>query len=293
MFRRVPSFAFAGLLLALGILSAPGQDRPDVRIAGPLSTKPLLTEVARAMKHDKGLEIAVSTDFTSLEALDAVAQDKVNIALITKPYTLEDRALYPGVDLFAVPIGMQVVALGVSNDLWDAGLHTITKESMRGIYEQKITNWREVGGPDEKITLFNFQQGHGVWEILAEWLYGDNRKAPFPKVQNLASNEDVRDALEFTPGSIAPVEAVLVDGTRCHALDIDLPERVARPTAEDVAARTYPIARPITAVVVGRPSLAIRTVTEFLTSPAGQALVKKSGALGLDAVPKPTPNPYY
>jgi hypothetical protein len=34
-------------------------------------------------------------------------------------------------------------------------------------------------------------------------------------------------------------------------------------------------------------------VTEFMTGPAGQALVKKAGNLGLEAVPKARANPYY
>jgi len=277
----------------LATLTARADQEPDVRIAGPVSTKPLLTDVVRVMKQDKGLQIAIAVDLTNSEALEAVAQDKVGIALLTKALTLEDRAQCPGVDLVTIPVGMEVVALGISNDLWDAGLHTITRDAMRSIYEQKITNWRDVGGPDEKITLFNIQQGHGVWEILAEWLYGDNRKAPFPKVQYLATNEDVRNSLEFTPGSIGPLDASLVDGARCHALDIDLPDMIARPTAEDVAARKYPIVRPLIAVIVGRPTLKIRVVTDFLVGPGGQELVKKAGSFGAEAAPKPTPNPYY
>jgi len=44
---------------------------------------------------------------------------------------------------------------------------------------------------------------------------------------------------------------------------------------------------------VGRPSLAVRAVTEFLTGPAGQEMVRKSGDLGADAVPKPSPDSPY
>jgi len=303
MTRCIRAFTFATAFLVFCVLPASGQDKvekpdkaekqPDVRIAGPASTKPILTGIVSIMKKDKGLLIGISTDFTSSEALDALAQEKADIALITRPLGLDDRAEYPYVDFQTVPVGMEVVALGVSSDLWDAGLHTITKEAMRDIYERKTTNWKNAGGPDEKINFVNFKQGQGIWEIFAEWLYGDNRKAPIPKVQYVGTNDDARAALEFTPGTIAPLDAGFVDGSRCHALDIDLPERIARPMAEDVAAGIYPLVRPIFAVVICRPSLAIRTVTEFFISPSGQELVKKSGAMGMDAAPKPTPNPYY
>ena len=155
---------FLGALLAL---CAFGQE-PDLRIAGTLSTKPLLIDVVRAMKAEKGLQIEISTNFTSIDALDAVATGRVNIALITKEISGEDRSHYPEISLFTVPIGMEVVALGVSNDVWEAGVRTITKETMREIYEQKITNWQKAGGANAKIKLFTFQQGFGIWEIFAD-----------------------------------------------------------------------------------------------------------------------------
>lgn len=296
MSHRIPAFALLGAFLALSLPWALGQDEepaPDVRIGGPVSTRPLLAGVARALQREKGLFVGFSTAVTNLEVLDAVAQGRIDVALLTKPLTYEERAQYPAANLVAVPVGMEAIAIGVSNDIWDAGIHSITSETMIGIYEQKITNWHEVGGPDEKILFFKFQEGHGVWEGFTEWLYGDVRKAPSRKCQTVTSNEDARDTLEFTPGSIAPIDALYVDGSRCHALDINLENRMIKPSVETVASRTYPVVRPLTAVVVGRPSLANRAVTEFLTGAEGQALVKKFGAFGLDAVPKPSPNPYY
>jgi len=291
MSLRIPAFVLLGALLVLSI-SAAGEDA-DVRIAGTLSTKALLTGVVRAMKEEKDLRVAVDLGPLSTDALDALAAEKVDLALVTKPVTGEDRAQYPELDFVTIPIGMEVVALGISDDLWGAGLRSISKEAMRNIYEQKITNWRQAGGPDEKIRLFSFEQGQGVWEIFAEWLYGDNRKAPLPKVEKVRTSDDARDLLEFTPGSIVPISASLVDGARCHALGIDLNGRITRPTPEEVAAQTYPMVRPIIAVVIGRPTLSIRTVTEFLTGSEGQALLKKSGGLGLDAVPKPPSDSEY
>jgi phosphate transport system substrate-binding protein len=298
MFRRIPALLIVGAFSALTILPAPGQglapvpnERPDVRIAATVSTKPLATGVARAIKQQKGLLVTVAAGLTGADALDALAQDQADIALLTRQLTIRDRAEYPELDLVTVPIGMQVVALGISNDLWTAGLRVITPEQMRGIYEQKITNWKDVGGPDEKITLFTFEQGAGIWEILATWLYVDNRKAPLPKVEAVATSEDARDDLEFTPGSIAPLGATFVDDARCHALGIRCTDHVGRPTPLEVALNRYPAVRPIIAVMVGRPALAIRTVTEYLTGPAGQALVRSTGALGVDAFPKPSPTP--
>lgn len=285
MSRRIAALISLGALIA-PLLSAHGQEA-DVRIAGPPSTNPLLTSVARAMKQQGGLRLGIITNMTNADALAALAHGNAGIALITRALTGEDRAQYPDVSLVAIPVGMQAVAIGVSSDVWSAGLQSISREVMRAIYEQKMTNWRGRGGPDETIAFFDVEQGQAVWEILADWLYGDSRKAGIPKVQTVASSQDARDVLEFTPGAVAPLAAVLVDGTRCHALGIVVAGRVVRPTPEEIASTAYPLVHPLVAVVLGRPTLSIRAVTEFLTGPAGQALVRKAGAFGLEAVPKP------
>jgi len=289
MSHRILSVLFTVVTLAAGAL---GQDT-EVYIAAPPSTKQLLTSEAAAIKEKKGVHVTVYANYSSVDALLAVGTQGVNIGIMTKPISGVERSQYPYAEFISVPIGMEVVALGVSDDVWDSGLRMISRDTMRGIYEKKITNWKEIGGPDEKITLFNFQQGQGTWELFAEWLYGDNRKAPLPKTDKVNSSEDARASLEFTAGAISPLAATLVDGTRCHALAIDLGESIAKPTNEYVAAKTYPIVRPIIAVVLGRPALGTRVVTDFLTGPEGQEIVRKAGDLGLGAVPKATPNPYY
>jgi phosphate transport system substrate-binding protein len=260
---------------------------PEVRIAFTPSTETLLVSVATALKEKKKLQAGLIPGQTSADALDSLGTGHADIALMTRPLTGLERAQYPDLDFVTTPIGMQVVALGISTDLWDAGLHALGQKEIRAIYEQKVTNWKDVGGPDEKIAFFSFREGSGIWEILAEWLYGDNRKAPLPKVDSIASSSDARDTLEFTPGAIAPIGASLVDGSRCHALGVMLTDHVGWPTAAQVASGQYPLVKPMFMVSVGRPTLEIRVVTDFLTGPQGQKLIVGSGSLGLDAVPKP------
>jgi phosphate transport system substrate-binding protein len=286
------------LLLALIALvsRAFAQDTPspetDASVVATASTKAIMTSAARTLRDTRDLQVAVSGVLTSQDALLALASGSAGIALITRPISGDDRAAYPESNFVSIPIGMQVVAIAVSEDLWSAGIHTIRRESIRAIYEQKITNWKQLGGPDQKITFFNFPQGQGIWEIFAQWIYSDNRKAPIPKFEKVTSSEDARDSLEFNPGSIAILGAGAVDSARCHALAIVSGTSTVSPTPVDVASGAYPVVRPILAVVIGSPTLGVHAVTDFLTSPAGQAIVKKTGALGLEAV-KPTPTPSY
>jgi len=265
-----------------------------VRIAAPVSLRLYLVNLAGAIQTDKGVTISISASLTSAGALDALGQGNVDIAMMTRPLTGEDRALYPSADLDVVQVGMEAVALGVSDDVWDSNLHSVTRQMVKDIYEGKVKNWRDLGGPDEKIVRFYMPQGQGIWEIFAEWLYGDNRKAPLPFGRKSASSLESRDDLELTDGAFAPLAAGYIDGKRYHALGLmDEHGAISRPVPTDVAQGKYPIVRPINAVVVGLPTLDVRTVTEYMTGPDGQGILKKTGALGADAAATPTPNPYY
>jgi phosphate transport system substrate-binding protein len=280
------------LLLCLGAIARAQSPDVDLRIAGAVSTRPLLDGIIHAMKQEKNLRVAAIADLTSADAIDALASGTAGMAIITRPLAMEDRDQYPQIRFGVVPIGAEAVALGVSDDIWDAGLHSISQDAVRAIYEQKVSNWKQFGGPDEKISFFNMAQGQGIWEIFSTWLYGDNRRAPYPKFEKATSSEDARDSLEFTPGSIAPLAAALVDGSRCHALGVETKAGIVKPVPAEIASGAYPMAEPVTVVVNGDPRLNVRAVTEFLTGPEGQALMRKSGMMGLDAVPKATPEPY-
>ncbi len=301
MIQRIAALICLGALPALGLVSALGQvatpgpleppghtSGPEVRIAAPISVKPLVIALTRVMKEEKGIRIVASTDYSSLDAIDGLAQGNANLAFLTRPLTVEIRGQYSDLDLVAIPVGMEVAAFGVANDIWEAGLHAIAQKDMRAIYERKITNWKEVGGPDEAIHFFNFAEGGGIWEILAEWLYGDNRKAPIPKVETMATSQDSRDTLEFTPGAIAPIGAAFSrTASAATPWGSFCPGSVARPIAADVASKAYPAARPMIAVShwtahpchTGRNGIPDR--------PRRPALIQTTGALGLDAVPKP------
>src|SRR5205823_650689 len=125
------------------------------------------------------------------------------IAMTSRPLTPEDRADAPDVTFNEIYLGEQVVAIGVARDVWDGGVHGLTRAQVLGIYERRYTNWNQLGGPDEKIAFFNSEEGRGIWEMFAQWLYGDAKKAPLGKFPKVSTNDAARDTLEFTRGSMA------------------------------------------------------------------------------------------
>lgn len=87
----------------------------------------------------------------------------------------------------------------------DNPVSKVTKEQIKGIITGKITNWKEVGGADEAITVFSDDPTSGTCALVKKIVnggadYGPNRKA-LSAIGKVAQNvADVKSSI----GGVAP-----------------------------------------------------------------------------------------
>ncbi|MGH8733899.1 MAG: substrate-binding domain-containing protein, partial [Burkholderiales bacterium] len=85
-----------------------------------------------------------------------------------------------------------------------------------------------------------------------------------------------------TRGALSQLSASWADGERVFALGIrDREGRVAEPTPDHIASRTYPMSRPLFLLTDGEPQGEAKIFVDFMLSERGQELVKKHGYLRL------------
>lgn len=277
---RIAAVLASGLI-AGGQLSA----AEPLRVAGSPTVAELVVEVARLLRDERGLELTVTSTERSAGGIAALGAEKIDIAMSSRRITPVERADAPKLNFTEIPVGEQVVALGVSRDVWEAGVRILSREQMQRIYESKTTNWRELGGPDAKIVLFNFKSGHGVWEFFAEWLYGDLSKAPEVRFPTVSSHLEARAVLEFNPGSLTQISPLFIDGEHSFALSIVGDDGKPVTPAPEPTLTRYPLARPLILLVDDKPTGAIKAVIDFILSPRGQELMKKRGFYPLHPAP--------
>ena len=112
----------------------------------------------------------------------------------------------------------------VSSDIYDAGVTQLTGEQVRGIYQDEITNWSEVGGPDQEIFVIGRAEGSGTDTAFRLNMLGsaeasmsgvDSRFGQNQQVAEAVSNNDgaiAYMALAFTSDTVQPV-GIEFDGT--------------------------------------------------------------------------------
>jgi phosphate transport system substrate-binding protein len=258
-----------------------------VKINGSTTVNLPVAEAAEILRAEEKMEIQVDTQGGSSGGISMLGEGLVQIGMISKHITPEDRAKYPKCDYKETQIGEDAVALIVSKDVWDGGVESITKEQAQGIYEGRIKNWKDVGGKPGRIVFFNKEPGRGTWEVFAHWVYGSPKNAPQVSFPEVGGNEETRNKVASTRGAISQLSSSWADGKKVFALAIKTETgEVIPPTAENIANRKYPMSRPLFLLTNGGPQGGAKKLVDFLVGDRGQDLVKKHGYLRLKDLAK-------
>jgi len=116
----------------------------------------------------------------------------------------------------------------------DAKVDELSKQQLIDIFTGKITNWKEVGGDDQKITLVNRPASSGTRTTFFTFALDKNQEA-----QGITedSSGTVRKIVSETPGAIGYAALSYIDNTTIKAIKLDGVE----PTVENIATNKYPV----------------------------------------------------
>lgn len=145
-------------------------------------------------------------------------------------------------------------------------------EQVRDIYIGKITNWKELGGPNKKIVFISRDTNSGTYETFEKLVM---KKAKIARgCEYVGSNGAVRARVQSTPAAIGYAGLGFVDKT-VKALKIN----GIYPTKNSVITGKYPIARPLFMVTNGFPKMG-SDVYQFImlyVSKKGQQIIERIG----------------
>ena len=179
------------------------------------------------------------------------------------------------------PIGTEAFVFFVHKD---NPITNLTTEQIKDIYSGKITNWKDVGGKNEKIAAFQRNEGSGSQSMLKRFM-GDTpiADAPTEMVNDLMAGiiEQVADYKSKT-NSIGFSFRYYVEGIiknpDIKMISID----GAAPTSENIRNGSYPILTPIYAVTYKENHNGnVDKLLEWILSDEGQYIINETGYVGI------------
>lgn len=151
----------------------------------------------------------------------------------------------------------------------------LTLEQIKGIYEGRIKDWSEVGGPAGAITLYSRENNSGTYAYFKEEVLQDEDFAVM--TQTLPGTAAVVNAVSKDPKGIGYGGIAYGSDVRPLPVKEDEASEAVAPTMETVTNGTYPIARKLFMYTVGEPTGIAADFLDFATSPEGQELAEKAG----------------
>lgn len=207
-----------------------------ITAAGSSALKPLADDAAEAF-NQKYPDVSITIDAGgSGEGLKQVAEGTVNIG--NSDVTAEEKLdASQCTDLVDHQVCVITMAPIVNPDVKDAGVTSLTKEQLIGIFTGTIKNWSEVGGPDEDIVLITRPESSGTRATFQKYALDGNKEASNVSMETDDSGvllQNVKD----TKGAIGYVAlSYLVGDPGVATVAIDGVE----PTLENTYNGTYPV----------------------------------------------------
>lgn len=156
----------------------------------------------------------------------------------------------------------------------------LTMDQLADIFTGRVTNWKEVGGPDLKIVILSREVNSGTHVYFKEHVLrkGDAKsKEEFSAdALLLPSSQAIADEIKQNTSAIGYYGMGYIGKDhKAIAIAKDPSAVYVDPTVEDVISGNYPISRPLFIYTKGEPEGQVKAFLDFILSDEGQAVVSQ------------------
>ncbi|MBP3961634.1 phosphate ABC transporter substrate-binding protein [Paenibacillus lignilyticus] len=142
----------------------------------------------------------------------------------------------------------------------DIAVDNLTKQQLVDIFTGKVTNWKEVGGADEKITIVNRPGSSGTRKTFEKYALGTKSEDVKGSIQEDSSGT-VKKLVAETPGAIGYLALSYIDDT-VKTVKYEGVEA----TEANIVIGTYPVWAYEHMYTKGEPDAATKAFLDYMTS---------------------------
>ena len=161
----------------------------------------------------------------------------------------------------------------VNNDL-AAKVSSLTKQQLIDIFSGKTTNWKDVGGPDEKVLLVTRPDSSGTRALFTKYALdgtAENSSASYLETDN---SGELLETVKTNKGAIGYLAlSYLMNNTDVKAISID----GVAPTLENTYSGKYPVWGYEHMYTNGEPNETVAAFINYITSDEYGALMEAEG----------------
>lgn len=233
--------------VALGLSVAAAQAQDKLIVDGSTTAGPIAKAFAEIItRQNPGVNITVS-ESGSGNGAKALLNGTCDVACLSRDLKASEKSAMAAK-------GVNPVAHVVAYDALPVIVHPsnrvkgLTIDQICDIYTGKITNWKEVGGADQRIVVISRDTNSGTFESFRELVLGKEKRV-VASAEHTGSNGGTRQRVQMTRGAIGYAGLGFVDRT-VKALEVN----GVMPSVASVSAGQYPLSRELYLFTNGEPA---------------------------------------
>ena len=259
------------LVIVLAFLSLTANAQ---RIKGSDTVLPIAQQTAEQfMKQHPDGRVTVTGGGTGV-GISALMDNTTDIAMASRPIKFSEKMKIKeaGEELEEVIVAYDALAVVVhpSNPV-----KQLTRKQLEDIFRGKLTNWKQVGGEDQKIVVYSRETSSGTYEFFKESVL--KNKNYMAGSLSMPATGAIIQSVSQTKGAIGYVGLAYVS-PRIKTLSVSYNDtHYATPSVENATNKSYPIVRPLYYYYNVKNKNQVDPLLQFILSPQGQDIIKKNG----------------
>ena len=250
------------------------------RIGGALAFYPIYAAAVQAIYKNFDAEKQFQTHVmvgTSPETFSQLRQGSVDMVFMLEPSEQQQtEARRGGTRLYLTKVGREAFVFFVNSNNPIDGL---SSEQIRDVYTRKITNWRELGGRNEKIMPFQRPEGSGSQTAMIRMMQGrplttpiheESRRSMGGIINSVADYRNYENSIGYSFRFFAE-SMFQTDGIKLLTID------GIEPTVENIRNGSYPFVYDFYIITNGPPNGKTQLLVDWFLSQQGQQLIEQTG----------------
>ena len=156
----------------------------------------------------------------------------------------------------------------------------LTREQLESIFTGKVTNWKDVGGDDEKIVAYSRESSSGTFEFFKEHVLSNKNYGS--SVLLMPATGAIVQSVSQTKGAIGYIGLAYMEKTvKDLKISYDKGKTYVEATVENAKNKSYPVTRPLYYYYLSTSEKIVKPFVDYVLSPEGQKNVSEVGYVPL------------
>ena len=266
-------------IAALAIFSAFTTTDINIKIKGSDTVLPLSQKEAEIyMKKNPGSKITVIGGGSGV-GIAAFLDGTTDIAMSSRKIKMSEKMKMQDAGKAYKEVVIAFDALSVIINPANK-VSQLTREQLEGVFTGKITNWKDLGGDDEKIVAYSRESSSGTYEFFKEHILKNKNYGS--TILNMPATGAIVQSVSQTKGAIGYIGIAYMEKTvKGVKISMDKGKTFVEPSMETAKNKSYGVIRPLQYYYLTKDELKVKPFIDFILSGDGQKIIEEVGYVPL------------